>query len=628
MLSIKAELRRVNWLLIVLAAVFIIVWQAPALRHLQGADLMPLPVHVAAEMFAIVIAMLVFGVTWNAYSSERSTNILVLACGFLLVGLLDFGHMFSFKGMPDLVTPSGPEKAIQFWLAGRFATALVLLVVALRAWQPLEKPRMRYALLAGSLIIAAVVYWLILYHGEKWPDTFIEGQGLTRTKVAAEYVIIAILLVAGALFYRQAKRSHAQALDTVNLAAACLVTVLSELCFVLYSAVSDIFNLLGHVYKVIAYAFIYRAVFMDSVREPFKKLRQAKNELQASQMMLQSIISNAPVAIFWKDRDCRYLGANDVFLRDAGVGDVRDLTGRDDYAFFPAEQAERFQVDDRAVMEAAMPKSNIEEPISTGDGRQAWLLTNKTPLYGNDGEVVGVLGAYTDITEIRHTEQRLELLNTQLRELTVRREEAREDERKRIARDLHDELGQILTALRMDVSMLRIRFGTDNPALVEQVRNILWRVDSTIQVVRDVAAKLRPSVLDMGVVAALEWQVEEFAKRSDIRFKLDIDEGIELDDERATAIFRIMQESLTNVSRHAQARTVSISLGRQISDYVLEVIDDGKGFVSEASGKKTFGLMGIRERALMLGGTVDISSAPGEGTRLTIRIPVEKGEVQ
>lgn len=233
------------------------------------------------------------------------------------------------------------------------------------------------------------------------------------------------------------------------------------------------------------------------------------------------------------------------------------------------------------------------------------------------------------LTLLQKSEHRLEQSNRQLRDLTVHREEAREEERKRIARDLHDELGQILTSMRMDIALLRIQFGADNPALVEQIKNILDRVDSTIQVVRDVAAKLRPAVLDLGIVAALEWQVAEFARRSETQFDLHIDEqSIVLDDERATAIFRIVQESLTNVNRHAHAKEVSISLAKQGGDYVLEIADDGKGFETEKSSKKTFGMVGIRERVLMLGGSVDINSAPGMGTKITVHIPIQKGTRQ
>jgi PAS domain S-box-containing protein len=226
-------------------------------------------------------------------------------------------------------------------------------------------------------------------------------------------------------------------------------------------------------------------------------------------------------------------------------------------------------------------------------------------------------------------EKQLELSNRQLQVLTIRREEAREDERKRIARDLHDELGQILTSLRMDIALLRVRFGVGNPDLVDQVKDILGHVDSTIQVVRNVAAKLRPSVLNLGIVAAIEWQVAEFAKRSDIEFALSVaEQNIELDDERATVIFRIVQESLTNVVRHANAQKVNISLNILGADYLLEIADNGKGFEPENSSKRTYGLMGIRERALMLGGSININSALGQGTQITVHIPIQKGTKQ
>ncbi|WP_190272122.1 histidine kinase [Sideroxydans lithotrophicus] len=229
------------------------------------------------------------------------------------------------------------------------------------------------------------------------------------------------------------------------------------------------------------------------------------------------------------------------------------------------------------------------------------------------------------LTFLQKSELSLEQSNQQLRDLTIRREEAREDERKRIARDLHDELGQILTVLRMDLSVMRMQFGASNPALLDQIKNILSRVDSTIQVVRDVASKLRPGALEAGIVAALEWQVAEFAKRSDIHFDLKIDESnIDLDDERATAIFRIVQESLTNVTRHAAAANVCVSLSRLQDNYILEIIDDGRGFDTEMLSGRTFGLMGVRERSMMLEGTVDIRSSPGKGTHVTVYIPVMK----
>ncbi|MDD2701043.1 MAG: MASE3 domain-containing protein [Sideroxydans sp.] len=617
-------LHRLNRLLIGLTLLFLLAWQLPELNMMKGENIMPLSLHIALETFAIVVAMMVFGITWNTYSPERSANTVILAAGFLLVGLLDFGHMFSFSGMPDFVTPSSPEKAIQFWLSARFSVAAILLLVSLRAWQrPLQASGTRNQLLVGSVLVAFAIYWLILIHPEVWPHTFIEGMGLTPFKIGSEYALILMLTAAGVMFYRQAQhaRDAAAAKNAGRLWAACLISVLSELCFVLYSAVSDIFNMLGHVYKVIGYLFIYRAVFIENVREPYVRLGTAQDALSTSQMMLQSILDHVPVRIFWKDTQGRYLGSNKHMATDIGLQDAQQMIGKDDYAFYPVDQAAKFRSDDLEVMLSARPKLNIEEPITLKDGKEGWLLTNKVPLQGLDGEVNGVLGAYTDITPLRNTEMRLEEANRQLRELTVRREEAREEERKRIAQDLHDDLGQMLTSLRMEIGVIRLKYGDVQPELLPSLQSVRTQIDATIQVVRDVASQLRPAVLDMGISSALEWQVAEFKKRSGIPCELVLDEQeMSLEPEQATTIFRIVQESFTNIMRHAQATRVEVRLCRQENLCMLEIKDNGVGFEPGQVRKKTFGVMGMRERALVLGSELEIDSAPGKGTRISVRI--------
>lgn len=208
-------------------------------------------------------------------------------------------------------------------------------------------------------------------------------------------------------------------------------------------------------------------------------------------------------------------------------------------------------------------------------------------------------------------------------ELSIRRGDDLEEERKLIAQDLHDELGQQLTALRLDVSLMRMMFGQNNPLLVKSIQKIIGQVDDTIQVVRNVASRLRPAALDIGIVSALEWQAKEFAKKSGLDCELNIyEEKVQLDEERATAIFRIVQESLTNITRHAKAKKVDISLRRDGARYVLEVCDDGIGFNPETKSKKTFGLRGMQERVLKLKGELSILSAPGAGTAIKVCMPV------
>ncbi|AMO93417.1 histidine kinase-, DNA gyrase B-, and HSP90-like ATPase family protein [Collimonas fungivorans] len=206
-------------------------------------------------------------------------------------------------------------------------------------------------------------------------------------------------------------------------------------------------------------------------------------------------------------------------------------------------------------------------------------------------------------------------------------EVSREEERKHLTREIHDELGQHLSAARMRVSMLGMEFAGSNSALQGKIDCIITLMDTTIKVVRNVVSSLRPSALDMGVVSALEWLADEFTGNTGIPCSLEVsEENIALDDKRATTIFRIAQESLTNISRHAAASQVEISLKRMEKNYLLEVRDNGRGFDTSLRKKKSFGLIGIRERTLMLGGEIAIFSVSGVGTTIKVSIPLTDHE--
>ncbi|WP_342309502.1 PAS domain S-box protein [Pseudomonas fluorescens] len=243
-----------------------------------------------------------------------------------------------------------------------------------------------------------------------------------------------------------------------------------------------------------------------------------------------------------------------------------------------------------------------------------------------DGQrVVSVLAVGRDISKLRAAERRLANSNAQLRDLSTRRETAREEERKLIAREIHDELGQHLTALRMGISLLRFQFGASTPELTPQVERLMVLTDKTIQVVRDVSTSLRPSALNLGLVSGLEWLTTEFVTLTRVPCTLHLPSiPLTLPDTHITAAFRIVQESLTNIARYAEATQVSVTLSPQETHWLLEVQDNGKGFDPDAVGRKTLGLAGMRERGLMLGGKVIIFSHPGHGTTVQAFIPMHK----
>jgi signal transduction histidine kinase len=226
--------------------------------------------------------------------------------------------------------------------------------------------------------------------------------------------------------------------------------------------------------------------------------------------------------------------------------------------------------------------------------------------------------------ERHRAEAQLRQSHEQLRALSMHLQDVREEERIRIAREVHDELGQALTGLKLQLTWLLGRLPPTPKLLHEKTRLIAERIDETIQTVRRIATELRPGVLDSaGLSAALEWQAREFESQTGIRCRVDssLDES-SMNQALNTAFFRIFQETLTNVIRHTQASTVDVRLFEAAGQVVLEVQDNGRGITDhQVHNTKSIGLLGMRERAALVGGEVHFHGVPGKGTTVTVRIP-------
>lgn len=232
------------------------------------------------------------------------------------------------------------------------------------------------------------------------------------------------------------------------------------------------------------------------------------------------------------------------------------------------------------------------------------------------------------INERKQAEEALRQSQEELRQLASYQERIKEDERKRIAREIHDELGQNLLALRIDIAMLHARTGSTHPKLNKKVMSVLNHIDCTMKAMRSIINNLRPTVLDLGLNAAIEWQVKEFQRRTGIACELDMsDKELAVDDNRATALFRILQESLNNVFRHARATRTKIKLHRVGGGLLMQVADNGVGIFPGCRRKaNSFGLVGIKERVSTLGGSLTIETAQDAGTALTVSIPLFEEE--
>lgn len=231
----------------------------------------------------------------------------------------------------------------------------------------------------------------------------------------------------------------------------------------------------------------------------------------------------------------------------------------------------------------------------------------------------------SEIADRQRTEDEFRRSTEQLRELSARLQSVREEERTRISRAIHDELGQILTGLKMDVVWLQGHLEPQQPALLAKTQAMSKLIDTTVQVVRRISTELRPGILDLGLVATIEWQLQEFQTRTGIESIL-ISPAAEttLNDDSSTAVFRILQEILTNVVRHAQATRLEVMLEENDKFLTLRVHDNGRGMTeSEIQSPKSIGLLGMQERARLQAGEVHFQGRPGRGTTVTVRLPLE-----
>jgi signal transduction histidine kinase len=225
----------------------------------------------------------------------------------------------------------------------------------------------------------------------------------------------------------------------------------------------------------------------------------------------------------------------------------------------------------------------------------------------------------------RAIEKKLIESQEQLHNLSLHLQSVRERESKRIAREIHDELGQILTALKMDLSWLNKRLTNGQKPLLKKTKSMSKLTDMIIKAVQRISTELRPGILDdLGLIPAIEWQAQEFEDRTNIKCKITLDcEDSDLDQDLSTALFRIFQEALTNVARHAKATKVKVSLQEKHGKLLLEIEDNGRGITEEQiSDPKSFGLIGMRERVYPWGGEVQIKGLPNKGTTLTVILPL------
>jgi PAS domain S-box-containing protein len=357
----------------------------------------------------------------------------------------------------------------------------------------------------------------------------------------------------------------------------------------------------------------------QSLLAQVEERRRAEAKLLSSEARFRAIVETSPVPLCITSMPGgQLLYTNGPFQELFGLDLLNDAANVVD---FYADPLERDSLVDHLQREGSFHNSEIQ--FTRPDGSVFWAMATARVATYNEAPAIYV--GLNDITERKRIEQALLESREQLRELSAYMEAIREEERKRIAMEIHDELGQLLTALKMDVSLLKMRLAGDSDA-AKKADDMRELVETTIWMVRNVASHLRPAALNFGIVSALEWLVEDFSRRNNIpcQFRINGSEPV-LPDAHATAVFRIVQASLTNVARHARATRADVTLTRSANGLDLHVSDDGCGFDQDAARKgDSYGVLGMRERARLIGASLLIDSSPGTGTSVSIHIPLDE----
>lgn len=319
----------VLWVGILLLAALLILAIAPGATTVVVANY--IPIHTTLETFAISVALMIFVITWGIHKFRPSGRLILVGLSFLAVALLDISHTLSYPGMPDFLTPSHPEKAINFWLAARSAALAGLLIVAFFP-DKLDKwfgSSSRYFALLGVLALILLVHFWFLGYPDSVPSTFDRETGLTDFKVAYEYTLMGGYLIAAWGFLLQVR--HRRLYSASGLFAAAMIMAMSEFLFTRYSDVSDLYNLAGHAYKIIAYGFLYFALFLESVQRPY-------HDLARSQARLKATLDALPDVLFEVDKGGNFLS---VYVDDPNRLAVQDeeIEGRNLRELLPLDAA-------------------------------------------------------------------------------------------------------------------------------------------------------------------------------------------------------------------------------------------------------------------------------------------------
>lgn len=594
--------------------------------------------HSVGELFSIAVGIAIFMMAWNARGILDSDYLLFIGIAYLFISGIDLLHTLAYQGM-GVFPGEDADAATQLWVGARYLESVTLLVAPVFLHRRL-RPSLGLAVYsaAAALLVISVFGWRI------FPPSFIEGSGLTPFKIYSEYAIC--FLLAAALFVLYRRRNMLNRRMFRLLFSSILATMASELFFTEYASVYGTLNLLGHVFKIVSFYLVYKALIEEGLSRPyevlFRDLKRSEEALRRSEKKFRALTEHSPVGVYLTDEEGRCRLVNDRWCAMTGRS-TEEASGRDWFSFVHPEDVARVKKSWHDMVNKGY-EFTLEYRCITWRGPVIWVAGHAVALQGGSGGVTEYLGTATDITERKMMEKRLQEMNatleqqvrertavaerraSQLRAMAMELAQTEQRERRRLAEILHDQLQQLLVGVKIQLAFLgnQVR-GDEGDEIVRRAADLL---DQSIDMSRSLTVELSPPVLHAGgLIPALHWLADWMEEKHGVRVEIRADERAEPEvEDIRVCLFQAVRELLFNAVKHAQAHRTLISAGPHGEGGIMIVVeDDGIGFEAGSLGPavspKGFGLFSIRERLGLLGGDLSVSSSPGKGSRITLRAP-------
>jgi PAS domain S-box-containing protein len=557
---------------------------------------------------------------------------------------MDLLHTLAFKGM-GVFQGFESNLATQLWISSRYMESVSLLIAA---FLMNRKLRLRIVWFAYSgvmaILLTSIFYWKV------FPDCFVEGKGLTLFKKISEYIICILLFLSIVMLFKRRKEFETYVLWL--LASSIAITITSELAFTLYVNVEGFPNLIGHYLKIVSFYLIYKAIIQTGLTKPFdlllRDLKQSEEALKEAKENLEIEVNERTAQLQQnieklRETELRYRTVAD-FNYDWEYWENPDgsfryvspscerITGytMDEFVNNPTLLTDIIVADDNATWRrhrtdalADFKRNEIQFRIRTKDGEIRWIEHACQPVSGNEGTFLGFRASNRDITKRKQVEANLAESHETLRMLAGGLLSVQEEERRRLARELHDDLTQRLAVLAIEAGKLEKQFEdlpSDVRKKIGRMKEQMVRLSSDVH---DLSRQLHPSIIDdLGLRQAIQSECNNFTKREGIAVKYEpenIPDKIPRD--ISLCLFRIVQEGLRNIAKHAKVNEARVKLvGRDIS-IALTIEDSGIGFDPAQVPKKAgLGLVSMEERTRLIEGEFLVQSEPGRGTVIRVTV--------